>query len=169
MTTHRPRERARVAALIFAVACLAAAPIASTVTAATAALGESAPNTGPREVPVPPPPTTWVTDRAGVLAPATVAALEARLRDHSAATGHQVLVYVDRTTGGVPIEDWAVRAFERWRVGRKGIDDGVALFLFTGDRKVRIEVGYGLEGQLPDARASRIVREQIVPRMRAGD
>ena len=66
-------------------------------------------------------------------------------------TGHQVLVYIDHTTGGVPIEDWAVKAFERWRVGRKGIDDGLVLFVFSDDHKLRIEVGYGLEDRVPDA------------------
>jgi uncharacterized protein len=121
------------------------------------------------EAPIPPAPERFVTDRAHVLSPTTTAEVDARLAATERATGHQVLVYVDRTTGGVPIEDWAVRAFERWRVGRRGIDDGVVLFLFTDDRRARIEVGYGLEGVLPDVRAARIIREQVVPRMRAGD
>jgi uncharacterized protein len=80
-----------------------------------------------------------------------------------------VLVYIDHTTGGLPIEDWAVKAFERWRVGRKGIDDGLVLFMFTDDHRLRIEVGYGLEPTMPDTRASRIIREVIVPRVQAGD
>jgi uncharacterized protein len=121
------------------------------------------------ETPIPPPPTAFVTDQAHALSPATVSELDARLAATERGTGHQVLVYVDRTTGGTPIEDWAVRAFERWRVGRRGIDDGVVLFLFTDDHRARIEVGYGLEGVLPDARASRIIREDVVPHMRAGD
>ena len=58
------------------------------------------------------------------------------------------------TTGGVPIEDWAVRAFAEWKVGRKGLDNGVALFVFAEDRALRIEVGYGLEDRVPDALAS---------------
>lgn len=98
-----------------------------------------------------------------------MAELDAKLEAYQRQTGHQVLVYVDRTTGGLPIEDWAERAFRAWRVGRKGIDDGAVLFLFTQDRRVRIEVGYGLEERLTDARAGRIIREQIAPRMRAGD
>lgn len=98
-----------------------------------------------------------------------MAELDAKLEGYQRQTGHQVLVYVDRTTGGLPIEDWAERAFRAWRVGRKGIDDGAVLFLFTDDRRVRIEVGYGLEERLTDARAGRIIREQIAPRMRAGD
>ena len=66
--------------------------------------------------------------------------LDRKLGDYARGSGHQVLVYIDHTTGGVPIEDWAVKAFERWRVGRKGIDDGLILFVFTDDRRLRIEV-----------------------------
>jgi len=62
-----------------------------------------------------------------------------------------------------------VRAFESWRVGRKGIDDGLVLFLMADDRRMRIEVGYGLEGTVPDAIAARIVNEVLVPRLQAGD
>jgi uncharacterized protein len=121
------------------------------------------------ETPIPPPPERWVTDRAAFLSPAVAQELDTRMGDHAQRTGHQVLVYIDRTTGGVPIEDWAVKAFERWRVGRKGIDDGAVLFVFKDDRQLRIEVGYGLEAQVPDAVASRIINEQMVPRIRAGD
>lgn len=110
-----------------------------------------------------------MTDRAGALSADTVAELDAKLEDYERQTGRQVLVYVDRTTGDLPIEDLAERAFRAWRVGRRGIDDGAVLFLFTDDRRVRIEVGYGLEERLTDARAGRIIREQIAPRMRAGD
>src|SRR5258708_30906492 len=73
------------------------------------------------------------------------------------------------TTGDIPLEDVTVRAFELWKVGRKGIDDGVVLFFFAKDHKVRIEVGYGLEDKVPDAAASGIIGEVIVPRIRAGD
>ena len=121
------------------------------------------------ETPIPPSPTRWVTDRAAFLSPAAVAALDARLGAYQQKTGHQLLVYVDRTTGGVPIEDWGVRAFKAWRVGRQGIDDGLVLFVFADDHRVRLEVGYGLEGQVPDALAKRIIEERIVPRIRAGD
>ena len=114
-------------------------------------------------------PTRWVTDRAAFLSPATAADLDARLGDYARRTGHQVLVYIDHTTGGVPIEDWGVRAFERWRVGRSGIDDGLVLLVFADDHRVRFEVGYGLEDRVPDAVAKRIIEEQIVPRIRAGD
>ena len=62
-----------------------------------------------------------------------------------------------------------MRAFAAWRVGRKGLDDGVAVFILAADRKVRIEVGYGLEDRVPDAVAARIIGDQMIPRLRAGN
>jgi uncharacterized protein len=121
------------------------------------------------ETPIPPAPDRFVTDRAGFLTPGTAADIDSRLGRYQTESGHQIIVYIDRTTGGAPVEDWAVRAFERWRIGRRGIDDGAALFMFTDDHRLRIEVGYGLEDRVPDARAARIIAEQIVPRVRAGD
>jgi uncharacterized protein len=121
------------------------------------------------ETPIPDPPAAWVTDRAAFVTPAAASDLDRKLADYARGSGHQILVYIDHTTGGVPIEDWAVKAFERWQVGRKGIDDGLVLFVMSDDRKLRIEVGYGLEPVMTDTRASRIIREAIVPRIRAGD
>jgi uncharacterized protein len=95
--------------------------------------------------------------------------LDLQLEAYERSSGHQLLVYIGTTTGGVPIEDWAVRAFQAWKVGRKGLDDGLTLFIMSEDRRMRIEVGYGLEGQVPDAMASRIVNDVIVPRVQAGD
>jgi uncharacterized protein len=118
---------------------------------------------------VPPVPTRWVTDAAGFLSEGARQSLDARLEAYDRQTGHQVLVWIGRTTGGEPVEDFSVAAFKAWRPGRKGIDDGVVLFILSEDRKVRIEVGYGLEGQVPDAIASRIIREAIVPRLQADD
>jgi uncharacterized protein len=120
-------------------------------------------------VPVPPAPTRWVTDTAGMLSPGVRESLDQRLREYQARTGHQVLVWIGASTGAVPLEDFTVRAFAAWRVGRKGIDDGLAIFLFAADRKIRFEVGYGLEGTVPDAIASRIIRDVMVPRLKAGD
>ena len=121
------------------------------------------------ETPLPPAPSQWVTDSAGFLSAGTRASLDKKLEAYEEANKHQVIVWIGKTTGGVPIEDWAVRAFEKWKVGRKGIDDGLVLFIFTEDRKLRIEVGYGLEGDMPDAMAARIINDVIVPRIRAGD
>jgi uncharacterized protein len=119
--------------------------------------------------PIPPAPERWVTDRAGFLSPGAAAELDRRLEGYQRQSGHQMLVYIDRTTGGVPIEDWAVRAFQGWKVGRQRADDGVVLFAFADDRRLRIEVGYGLEDRIPDAVAKRIIDERITPRIRAGD
>jgi uncharacterized protein len=123
---------------------------------------------GTAETPIPPAPAAWITDTAALLAPQTVSDVDARLRAYQKSSGHQILVYIAPSTGGATLEDWTVRAFARWKVGRKGLDDGLVLFLFAKDRTVRIEVGYGLEGTVPDALASRIVRETIEPQMRAG-
>jgi uncharacterized protein len=120
------------------------------------------------ETPLPEAPKEWVTDTANFLSPETVRSLNARLGQYEQSTGHQVIVYIAPTTGDTPIEDWAVRAFAKWKVGRKGLDDGLALFLFPQDRKVRIEVGYGLEPVVPDAIASRVINDVIVPRIQAG-
>lgn len=116
----------------------------------------------------PPAPDHWVTDVAGLLSPGTRAALEQRLDGYSKETGHQVVVWIGKTTAGVPIEDWAERAFQAWKVGRQGLDDGLLLVLFVEDRRMRIEVGYGLEPVVPDAIASRIIREVLAPGLREG-
>jgi uncharacterized protein len=117
----------------------------------------------------PPTPVRWVSDGSNLLSPATRDGLDRRLQAYQAGTGHQVLVWIGGTTGGDPLEDWTVRAFAAWKVGRKGLDDGLVLFVFTGDHKVRMEVGYGLEGQVPDLVASRIIRETILPKLKSGD
>lgn len=119
--------------------------------------------------PVPPSPTRWVEDRSGFLSPATRSALDARLGGYERTTGHQVVVWIGTSLQGAPLDDWAVRTFAAWKVGRKGFDDGVAMFILAEDRAIAIEVGYGLEDKLPDAIASRIIREVMAPRLRAGD
>jgi uncharacterized protein len=107
----------------------------------------------------PPAPSRWVEDHAGLLSPATRSALDARLEAYEHATGHQVVVWIDKTLGGAPLDDWAVRTFAAWKIGRAGFDDGIAVFVFADDRRIDIEVGYGLDAKLPDATASRIIRE----------
>lgn len=114
-------------------------------------------------------PARWVTDSAGFLSAGARQELDGQLESYQRQSGHHVLVWIGRTTGGVPLEDFTVQAFAAWQVGRKGLDDGLVLFVFADDRKLRVEVGYGLEGQVPDAIASRIIRETIVPRVQAGD
>jgi uncharacterized protein len=117
----------------------------------------------------PPSPTRWATDTAGFLSESTRRALDARLEKYEQDTGRQVIVWIGDTTGGVPLEEWAARTFEAWGIGRKGRDDGVAVFVFAGERRIRIEVGYGLESIVPDAIASRIIQQEAIPRFQAGD
>jgi uncharacterized protein len=118
---------------------------------------------------VPPTPDRFVTDNAGALSDATRAQVENELQAYQRATGHQVIVWIGKSTGDVPLETWTGETADHWRVGRKGHDDGAVLFLFMADHKMRIEVGYGLESALPDADAYRIIQDVIRPKMRAGD
>lgn len=121
------------------------------------------------ETPIPPTPTRWVTDTASFMSAEALRSLDTRLEAYERSSQHQLLVYIGKTTGDAPIEDWAVRAFKAWQVGRKGLDDGLVLFIMADDRRLRIEVGYGLEGQMTDALASRIINEIIVPRIQRGN
>lgn len=118
---------------------------------------------------VPPAPTAWVTDRAGVLAPGDVARLDARLRDLERRSGHQVIVALFPSLEGENLEDFTIRCAEAWKVGRSGFDDGLVFFAFIRDRRMRIEVGYGLEERIPDAVASRLLAEQVKPAFGRGD
>lgn len=118
---------------------------------------------------IPPVPTQFVTDNAGALSDSTRTWVQNELQTYQQKTGHQIIVYIARTTGGVPLETWTGETADHWKVGRKGHDDGAVLFVFMGDRKVRIEVGYGLEGSLTDADSFRIIQQTILPRMRSGD
>lgn len=117
---------------------------------------------------VPPTPTRYVTDLAGVVA-GDGAEAEARLAALEQQTGHQVIAVIFRSLEGEALEDYTVRCAEAWRVGRKGLDDGVILFAFVDDRRMRLEVGYGLEGTIPDAVASRLLRNVVRPRFAEGD
>jgi uncharacterized protein len=123
---------------------------------------------GAAQTSLPPAPTRWVTDSAGLLSAPTRAALDARLQRYQADTGHQVVVWIGEPTGDATLEEWSARTFAAWGIGRKGKDDGVALFVFPQKRQLRIEVGYGLEGDLPDAIAHRIIAEQAIPKLAAG-
>jgi len=118
---------------------------------------------------IPPAPGRWATDEAGFLSRPALEALDARLENYERQTGHQLLVWIGRTLGeNAVLEDWAVRAFEAWKVGRKGLDDGLILFIFAEDRKIRIEVGYGLEDEVPDIYAYRVINNILAPGIRAG-
>jgi len=122
-----------------------------------------------QDIKIPPSPVRWATDTAGFLSPQTVAELDSQLEAFERSTGHQVLLYVGRTTEGYPIEDFAAKAFAAWKVGRKGLEDGLVLFIMADDKKIRIEVGYGLESIVPDVIASRVINDILVPGIRAGE
>ena len=108
-----------------------------------------------------------VTDLTGTLTPDQVAASTPSPRFGS--KGSQIAVLIVATTEPEAIEQYALRVAEAWKLGRKGVDDGALLLVALQDRRVRIEVGYGLEGALPDAIANRIIDADVVPQFRRGD
>jgi uncharacterized protein len=111
-----------------------------------------------------------VTDLTGTLDAGQQAALERKLAAFEREKGSQVAVLIVPTTQPETIEQYGIRVADAWKIGRRqGIDDGAILLVSKEDRALRIEVGYGLEGALPDAIAKRIIEEAIVPRFRAGD
>ncbi|TJY59067.1 YgcG family protein [Sinimarinibacterium sp. CAU 1509] len=115
------------------------------------------------------PPVARVTDLTGTLSPEQQRSLSDRLAALEAAKGSQLAVLMVPTTQPETVEQYALRVAERWKLGRKGVDDGVLLLIAKNDRALRIEVGYGLEGVIPDAVANRVIDEIIVPRFKDGD
>ena len=120
------------------------------------------------EVPVPPL-KARVTDLTGTLSAQEKSELEAKLAAYETRRGSQMAVLLVPTTRPEEIEQYSIRVAEAWKIGRKGVDDGIILVVAKDDRRLRIEVGYGLEGVIPDSLASRVIDERIVPRFRAGD
>jgi uncharacterized protein len=116
-----------------------------------------------------PPLTGRVVDLTGTLSSADIAALSQRLKDLEVRKGSQVAVLIVPTTQPETIEQFSIRVAEAWKIGRKKIDDGALLVIAKNDRKLRIEVGYGLEGGLTDLTARRIIDEVITPKFRTGD
>jgi len=110
-----------------------------------------------------------VTDLTATLSAEQRQALEVRLAEFEKAKGAQIGVLIVPTTQPEPIEQYARRVLDEWKLGRKGIDDGALLLVAMKDRKLRIEVQYGLEGVLPDATAKRIIDETVVPRFKSQD
>src|SRR5688572_8255129 len=116
-----------------------------------------------------PPLKSRVTDSTGTLTPDQRAALEAKLATFETKKGSQVAVLMVATIKPETIEQYSIRVVEQWKLGRKRVDDGVLLIVAKDDRRMRIEVGRGLEGAIPDAIAKRIVSDMIAPRFREGD
>ncbi|MEO8444446.1 MAG: TPM domain-containing protein [Gammaproteobacteria bacterium] len=124
--------------------------------------------TAEADLPVPPL-KARVTDQTGTLTGPEIASLDSRLAALEARKGSQIAVLVLPTAGPEGIAPYALRVVENWKLGRKGVDDGVLLIVAKDDRDVRIEVGYGLEGAIPDATANRVIDEFILPRFREGE
>ena len=116
-----------------------------------------------------PPLRSPVTDLTGTLTPDQIATLDQQLRAFEAKKGSQIAILIVPTTQPETIEQYGIRVAEAWKLGRRGVDDGAVLLIAKDDRAVRIEVGRGLEGVLPDVLANRIIDQVIVPRFRNND
>lgn len=110
-----------------------------------------------------------VTDLTASFTPDQAGRLEQKLAGFEARKGSQIAVLIVPTTRPETIEQYSIRVAEQWKLGRKGVDDGALLLVAKDDRALRIEVGYGLEGVLPDVVAKRIIEDIIVPRFKSGD
>ena len=119
-------------------------------------------------LPTPPPPDRRINDYAGALSVDECARLEDTLRARERESSSQIVVAIFRSLQGESLEDYSVRLAQAWRVGQKGLDNGVIFVVFLDDRKMRLEVGYGLESKLTDALASQILRQVVAPRFREG-
>lgn len=117
---------------------------------------------------VPPAPNRWFTDGAGLVSPTEADLLNRKLSDFEQQSGAQFIIYTFPSLEGEAIEDFTIRCAEKWKVGQKKYDNGLILFVFAKERKVRIETGYGLEGSMTDAFSSRVIREFIAPGFQQG-
>jgi uncharacterized protein len=116
-----------------------------------------------------PPLEKRVTDLTGTLTPDQQSTLDARLAAFEQQKGSQIAILIVPTTQPEDIAQYSIRVVDTWKLGRKGVDDGALVLLAKDDRALRIEVGYGLEGSVPDAIARRIADEVMIPRFREGD
>jgi uncharacterized protein len=114
-------------------------------------------------------PTTYVNDYAGVFSATNKALLESCLQEVQAKTTAEIAVVALKSLEGGEIGDFANRLFEKWGIGKKGKDNGLLLIAAIEDRKVRIEVGYGLEGLINDAKAGRLLDEAVIPLFKEGN
>ena len=110
-----------------------------------------------------------VVDQAHILSPASLSRLNSALAEHESKTSNQVAVLTIPSLEGHPLEDFSHQVATTWALGKKGTDNGVLFLIAVKEKKLRIEVGDGLEGTLTDAKSSRIIRHEVVPRFRVGD
>jgi uncharacterized protein len=113
--------------------------------------------------------TGRVTDNAQIISPEARKSITERLKAHEELTTNQIAVLTVQTLGGQSIEEYAVAVFKEWKLGQKGKDNGILLIVAPKDRRMRIEVGYGLEGIMPDSVAGSIIRNVLTPSFKAGD
>jgi len=118
---------------------------------------------------IPARPDGHVTDKANLLSPQSKEKLEKFLDDFERKTSNQIVVVTFPSLEGESLEDFSIRLAERWRIGQKSRDNGVIFLIFKDDHKMRIEVGYGLEGVLPDALAGQIIQQVAAPYFRRGE
>lgn len=138
---------------------LAVALLASVTTVVPLALAYSSPGS----------PTGYVNDFAHVLSAGTKQTLEDELKSFNQTTSNEIAVAIVQSMGGDYIENYAVKLFEEWGIGKKDKDNGVLLLLAIEEREMRIEVGYGLEGALPDSVAQSILNNEMTPKLKGGD
>lgn len=112
---------------------------------------------------------TWVTDMPGALRADTIARLNSTIAEFERTKGAEMAVVVIRSLDGLTIEEAAVKLFELWKIGKESNDNGLLLLWSTGDRRVRVEVGYGLEGALPDGKVGAILDARVIPRFKSGE
>jgi len=120
------------------------------------------------DVKIPPPPAHYFNDEAGLVSADDGSRIDAKLREFDEQTSNQIVVAIFPELPEPSLEDFTVRTAQAWRVGRKKLDNGAVLFVFVKDHKTRIEVGYGLEGSLPDALCNDILQDRLAPEFRAG-
>jgi uncharacterized protein len=113
--------------------------------------------------------TGRVTDNANILSPEVRQSLTEGLKAHESRTGNQIAVLTVPTLNGESIEDYAVEVFKAWKLGQKGKDNGILIIVVPNDRRMRIEVGYGLEGTMTDMMAGRIIQHVMTPKFKNGD
>jgi len=119
---------------------------------------------------LPPAPTQYVTDEAGVITPGLIAQLNQRLAAFEKQTSNQIVAVVyPKLPEGASLEDYSQQLYTAWKIGQKKTSNGVLILTFIHDHKIRIQPGYGLEGAMPDALCSRIIRETMAPAFRAGN
>ena len=144
----------------FAISLTTVAFIAIAIAGAGAEQLSSIPNPRVRD-------GTWVTDTSGVLRPDTVARLNATIGEAERTSGVEMAVVAIRSLDGLSVEEAAVKLFELWGIGKKNKDNGLLFLWSIGDRKLRVEVGYGLEGALPDGKVGAILDTYVVPKFKA--